>query len=93
MSKLDEAMARMSAALDRLETAVEAELKANEIWGEETPDIPALRAQRDDLADEVEALRARAAEDAKLRAEAARAVRDALQDLRGAVGEGSPANA
>ena len=45
-----------------------------------------FRAERDRLAEEVGRLRARAAEDARLRAEAAAAVRDALHDLRGAIG-------
>ena len=41
--------------------------------------------ERDQLADEVKALRERAEEDARLRAEAAVAVREALDDLRGVV--------
>ena len=86
-------MTRLDAALARLESAVEKQMQPGEIWGEETPEIPQLRAERDGLADEIKSLRDRAAKDAELRAEAASAVREALADLRGAVGEGAPAHA
>ena len=92
-SELEQAMARLDAALNRLETAIDSQMKPGEIWGEETPEIPQLRAERDGLADEIRVLRDRAAKDAELRAEAATAVREALADLRGAVGEGAPAHA
>lgn len=91
-SKLDEALARMNDALTLLEAAFDA-AEPPEIWGEETPNAPSLRAEREEMAEEIRALRARAHEDAKLREEAAIAVREALRDLRGAVGEGAPANA
>ena len=92
-SELENAMSRLDAALSRLETAIENQMKPGEIWGDETPEVPQLRAERDGLADEIRSLRDRAAKDAELRAEAATAVREALADLRGAVGEGAPAHA
>lgn len=81
MSQLDEAMQRLDRALTRLETAIEARVAAS------GPDIADLEAERDQLWQEVQELRARSSEDARLRAEAAAAVREALHDLRGAVGE------
>jgi hypothetical protein len=50
-------------------------------------EVAALGAERDRLAEEVGRLNDRTAEEARLRAEAARAVRSALHDLRGAVGQ------
>lgn len=92
-SKLEAAVTRLDAALARLETAIADNLEPGEITGDVTPEIPVLRAERDELASEIKALRDRAAKDAELRAEAASAVREALADLRGAVGEGNPAHA
>ena len=89
---LDAALSRMDAALTKLELAFDA-AEPPEIWGSETTELPALKAERDQMAGEIQALRARAEEDAKLRTEAAVAVREALRDLRGAVGQGAPANA
>lgn len=91
-STLDDALARMDAALSLLEAAFDA-ADPPAIWGDETPNAPELRVERDEMAEEIRSLRARAHEDAKLREEAAVAVREALRDLRGAVGEGAPANA
>ena len=91
-SNLDTALARMDAALAKLEAAFDG-TEPPAIWGDETPEVPDLRVERDEMAEEIRALRARADEDAKLREEAAIAVREALRDLRGAVGEGAPANA
>ena len=85
MSKVDTALTRITAALDKLETAIDARSEMATVWGDETPDAPELRVANDRLEDEVRELRARAAEDAKLRAEAADAVREALSDLRGAM--------
>ena len=82
MSQLDEALRRLDGAVARLEAAV-ADRPAP-AGGD-----PELRAERDKLAVEVGRLRARAAEDARLRAEAAEAVREALHDLRGAIGNSS----
>ena len=91
-SNLDDALARMDAALTLLEAAFDS-AEPPAIWGEETENAPSLRAEREEMAEEIRALRARAHEDAKLREEAALAVREALRDLRGAVGEGAPTNA
>lgn len=92
MSNLETALTRLDAAMTRLETAFDAQEKSaaekgTEIWGDATPDLPELRAERDQLVDEVKTLRTRAEQDAELRAEAADAVREALRDLRGMVGQ------
>lgn len=92
MAKLDDALARMDAALTKLEAAFDA-AEPPAIWGDEVPELPQLKAERAEMADEIRVLRARADADAKLREEAAQAVRDALRDLRGAVDTGEPANA
>ncbi|MEM6624786.1 MAG: hypothetical protein AAF674_21420 [Pseudomonadota bacterium] len=91
MSKLDRALSRMDAAIGQLEAAIDARPGSSEV--EVSEELPVLQAERDQLEGEVEALRARAKEDARLRSEAAAAVREALRDLRGAVGKGVPANA
>lgn len=97
MSNINTALTRISGALDRLETAIETRSVVDTVWGDVEEEAPELRVANDQLQDEVKALRARAAEDAKLRAEAADAVREALSDLRGAmtreVDKGAPANA
>ncbi|HLS19139.1 MAG TPA: hypothetical protein VK090_04955 [Paracoccaceae bacterium] len=88
MSQLDEAMQRLGAALTRLEAAIDERAVSS---GSGLAD---LEAERDQLWQEVQELRAQANEDARLRAEAAAAVREALHDLRGAVGQdpaGGPA--
>ncbi len=85
MSKIDEALARVNAAMGKLEGAFEA---ANDT-------VPSGGGEQK-LHKEIEVLRARAKEDAKLRAEAAGAVREALMDLRGAMARsqsGEQANA
>jgi len=91
MNKIDTAIARLDGAMTRLEQAM-----AEDAGAVAEADM-AVKAERDRLEDEVRVLRARAEEDAKLRAEAASAVREALRDLRGAVarqsGEGKRANA
>ncbi|MEM7210642.1 MAG: hypothetical protein AAF479_01935 [Pseudomonadota bacterium] len=92
MSRLDEALLRLDIAIADLEGAL-ADAGPTEIVDEATEVLPELRSERDQLADEVRALRARAAEDAELRAEAAVAVREALNDLRGAVRQGDPSHA
>ena len=80
MQELEGAFARIAAAVDRIEAVVSG-------WqpGSDT----GLVAERDRLADEVEALRNQAEADAMLREEAAEAVRQALSDLRGAVDLGA----
>lgn len=75
MSGIEAALTRLTGALDHLEEAVEAVVTAG----------PADAAEAQRLQDEVLTLRARAEEDARLRAEAAGAVREALRDLRGAM--------
>ena len=84
MSELERALWRLDGAVARLEAAIDA--GAMPAAGAAAEELAALGAGRDRRADAVERLRARAAEDARLRAEAARAVRSALDDLRGAVG-------
>jgi hypothetical protein len=91
MSELESALQRLGDAVKRLETAMD---EQDETAGDAPEvEIPAVVAERDHLANEVEKLQARADEDKLLRAEAADAVRQALIDLRGAVGQGAPANA
>ena len=85
MGQIDEALRRLESAFARLETSITDAAGSGAATGN-GPDADALAAERDRLAEEVRSLRARAAEDARLRADAARAVREALQDLRGAVG-------
>lgn len=88
MSQLEEALRRLDGAVARLEGSLSsAETAGARAGGDGGTDLAALRAERDELAEEVRILRERAVEDARLRAEAARAVREALQDLRGAVRE------
>ena len=97
MEKIDSAITRIGSALDRLEKVIDDRMATETLWGDSTEDVPELRVANDTLETEVRELRARAAEDAKLRAEAAEAVREALSDLRGAVtrdmDKGAPANA
>lgn len=88
MSQLEQALRRLDRAVARLESSLtSAEAAGAPAGGNGGTDLAALRAERDELTEEVRVLRERAAEDARLRAEAARAVREALQDLRGAVGQ------
>lgn len=97
MSHLNAAITRLAESVDHLEQAITKLEEGQEIWGEVTVDgedqVPAVVAERDELADEVRVLRERAEQDAVLRAEAANAVRQALTDLRGAVGKEVAANA
>lgn len=78
MSQLETALRRLQGAVARLEATVD--------HGSAGRGAAALGAERDRLAEEVGRLRERAAEDDRLRVEAARAVRSALHDLRGAIG-------
>jgi hypothetical protein len=86
MSQLERALRRLDGAVTRLEATMGD--GAGAAAGAAAGEVAALGAERDRLAEEVERLRAQAAEDARLRVEAARAVRSALHDLRGAVGQG-----
>lgn len=90
MPDIESALAELEAALDRAAAA-----NADKHDGAEalTAELEELRVERDRLRDEVEALRSASEEDARLRAEAADAVRNALSDLRGIVHEGSNTNA
>ena len=78
MSKIDEALGRLGQALDSLEQAFDAAGGVAPAPDEETAR----------LHEEIRVLKTRAAEDARLRAEAAGAVREALRDLRGAMARG-----
>ncbi|HET7410262.1 MAG TPA: hypothetical protein VFJ13_08665 [Paracoccaceae bacterium] len=86
MSQLEHALRRLDGAMARLESAIAAGVLDGAVAGA-APEVAELQAERDRLSDEVWRLRARADEDARLRAEAAAAVRDALHDLRGAIGQ------
>ena len=90
MPDIDSALAELEAALDRAAAASAEKLNGAEALAAELEEI---RAERDRLQAEVEALRTASEEDARLRAEAADAVRNALSDLRGIVHEGSKTNA
>jgi hypothetical protein len=87
-------MGEIDRALDRLSRAVAELIDAppGSQDGEVAARIAALTAERDRLRAEVEALEAQREEDARLRAEAAEAVRDALSDLNGLVGAQQQAN-
>ncbi len=93
MTKIEAAIERMTAAITALEGEIEAAAAkmtaAVDTVDAEVAEIPELMSERDQLADEVKALRERAEEDARLRAEAAVAVREALDDLRGVVQHGA----
>ena len=81
MADVESALARLETALDRAEKVV-----ANG-GAKRSGEVEALQSERDRLAEEVAELRAAAEEDARLRAEAADAVKSALSDLRGLVRE------
>lgn len=86
MDRLEQSLMRLGKAVERLDEAM-ALLPQEQEAPEETKRLQA----------EIVRLRAKSEEDAKLRAEAAGAVREALQDLRSAVArgrdEGEQANA
>ena len=93
MGRLEEALTRLGNAVEDLEVAVDSVEAADGNSAASSSELPVLMTERDELADEVKALRARAAEDAELRAEAALAVREALNDLRGVVQGGASSHA
>jgi chromosome segregation ATPase len=82
MSQIDKALDRLTEAvnglIDRSQDAEDAAIGAEE-------QIADLTAERDRLRSEIAKLRTQHEEDARLRAEAAEAVKDALKDLRGLV--------
>lgn len=80
-------MSELEKALDRLGDAV-ARLVDTKGNAQAESRIAELTAERDRLKAEVAELRASREDDARLRAEAASAVRDALRDLRGLVAAG-----
>lgn len=90
MPDIERALAELEAALDRAAAANAEKQNGRQAL---TAELEELRAERDRLQDEVEALRSASEEDARLRAEAADAVRNALSDLRGIVHEESKTNA
>ena len=90
MPDIESALAQLEAALDR---AAAANADRHDGSAALAAELEQVRAERDRLQDEVEALRSASEEDARLRAEAADAVRNALSDLRGLVHEGSKTNA
>jgi len=79
MKELDTAMARLDRAVTALETGLSVEGAPG---GPGREVLEALESERDDLAAEVARLRAEAEDDARLRREAAEAVKSALSDLR-----------
>ena len=84
-------MSELEKALDRLSGAV-ARLAEGGGQNQARAQIAELTAERDRLKAELATLKASRDDDARLRAEAASAVRDALRDLRGLVasnGQGS----
>jgi hypothetical protein len=88
MGQLEKALRRLDGAVTRLEATIGDAAGGAAMPAAMAEEVAALGAERDRLTDEVGRLRAQAAEDARLRAEAARAVRSALHDLRGAVSPG-----
>lgn len=89
MSQLEMALRRLQGAVARLEGALgDAAMPDAGARDAAASQAAALGDERDRLAEEVERLRDRASEDARLRAEAATTVRSVLHDLRGAVGGG-----
>lgn len=93
MDELETALNRLDGAVGRLEQALANPPPVTDMVGDISSDLPVLQAERDQLAQEVQTLRERATRDAELRSQAATAVREALRDLRGAVGQEAPANA
>lgn len=83
MSELDKALDRLGSAVAHLIEG--AGRKQND--SEAAEQLAELTAERDRLKAEVKTLLDQRKEDAKLRSEAAEAVRDALSDLRGLVAQ------
>lgn len=85
MSELDSALDRLGIAVSKLIAASGQNLSTKEISSAVTSQISDLTTERDMLRAEVDELRALHDEDAKLRVEAAAAVKIALADLRSLV--------
>lgn len=83
-------MSELDKALDRLGSAVAQLIEGSgrkQNGADAAEQIAELTAERDKLKAEIKTLLAQRQEDAKLRSEAAEAVRDALSDLRGLVAQ------
>ena len=85
MSELDSALDRLSAAVSNLIAASEQGRDGKGAGDKATAQIAKLATERDRLQAEVDKLRGLHDEDARLRAEAAEAVKIALTDLRSLV--------
>jgi hypothetical protein len=85
MSDIDRALDRLSAAVSQLTEASASRQDDGAVERQIAEQVAALSAERDRLLAEIETLTAQHEEDARLRAEAAEAVRDALSDLNGLV--------
>ena len=81
MTKTEAALGRLNTALGKLDTALVA-VMAERKKAAAAQKAPKADPERDRLEAEVRALQKRAKQDARLREEAAHAVRDALSDLR-----------
>lgn len=83
MAGLEQSIARLSRALDALEDGLaDGALSQPIIEGDGQARIEQLEAERDRLTAEIERLQGQVEEDARLRDEAAAAVKAALVDLR-----------
>ncbi len=89
MKNIEDAITRLSEALERLEKS----MGGLDAQSEAARNATLFRDERDKLAGHVGRLELRARNDAKLRAEAAQAVRLAVKELRGALGSGVEGNA
>jgi len=88
MAEIDRALDRLSAAVTQLvEASASTPGNGADAVAQAEAEVAALTAERDRLLAEIEALRSQHEEDARLRAEAADAVRDALSDLHGLVSD------
>ena len=82
MSRIEQALDRLDAALDALEG------RLSRVGTSEESRDNRLQAERDALLSKVRKLEAQSEEDAQLRGEAAQAVRAALSDLRAMAAQG-----
>lgn len=82
MAEIDKALDRLTAAIDGL---IETSQAGQDVSSDAEARIAELTSERDQLLARIEELQTQREEDARLRAEAAEAVKDALRDLRGLV--------